>query len=80
MTSELANNLSYHFPEKIIIVAYVKGESVNLSIRGKNIKNKILELLNKIETATGGGHDNAIGAKMSLKDLDKFVEDLKNIS
>ncbi len=78
MSSELSNELQYRFPEKIVVVAYVKGNKVNLSLRGKNIKKKFLKVLENIEGAKGGGHNNAVGAQIKLDDLEKFKGDLCN--
>lgn len=72
MSADLANELSYRFPSKIIIVAYVKGSIANVSIRGKNVRDKTLRAIKEIEGAMGGGHEHATGAKMSLSDLPKL--------
>jgi single-stranded DNA-specific DHH superfamily exonuclease len=77
MSADLANRLSYLNPDKIIVVAYVKGENVNLSIRGKNVKKKIVKILLETNGASGGGHIDAVGAKMSLSSLEDFVKKIK---
>lgn len=79
MSADIANKLNYLYPEKIIIVAYVKGNRVNLSIRGKNVKKKIEPLLDNLSSATGGGHDDAVGAQMTTDDLKKFKEEFKKV-
>ena len=74
LSADLANELYYRFPGKITIVAFIKGDVVNISIRGKEDVRKItLKAVDKIENATGGGHKNATGAKVSVGDLEKFV-------
>ena len=35
ISSDISNELSYRFPKKIIVVAYVSGLKVNISVRGK---------------------------------------------
>jgi len=72
LSSDIANELAYLFPNKIIMVAYIKGAKANLSIRGKNIRELTLEAIKGIESATGGGHENATGAKVGVEDLEQF--------
>jgi len=77
VSGELANELMFTFHEKIICVAFVKGSRVNLSLRGKNIKEKFLKAIEGIESATGGGHKDAVGGQMNASDLDEFNERLE---
>jgi len=79
ISSDLANQLTYEFPEKIIFVIYKKGIKANISARGKNIKKSVSKVINEIPEATGGGHEDAIGARINIKDLDIFKEKIKNI-
>lgn len=72
MSSEIANGLKYIFPEKDVVVAYTKGAKVNISARGKNIREKIVKIISGLENATGGGHENAVGAQIKKEDLEKF--------
>ncbi|MEK6891001.1 MAG: DHH family phosphoesterase [Nanoarchaeota archaeon] len=73
LSADLANELSYRFPGKIIIVAYIKGTIANVSIRGSmDVRKLTLEAVNNIPGATGGGHKYATGAKISVSDLPKF--------
>ncbi len=77
MSADLSNKLSHLFFDKVIVVAYVKGNLVNISIRGESIKSKVLKVIDKIENARGGGHNNAVGVQMNLESLDFFVEELR---
>ncbi len=79
ISGELANELSYRFPEKVIVVAYIKGAKANLSIRGKKIRDKVLEAIKRIKDATGGGHEDAVGAGIKIEDLEKFKNKLKEL-
>ncbi len=79
MSADLANGLKFAFPEKIIIVCRIKGGRVSLSIRGKNIREKIVSIIEKIPRATGGGHEDAVGAQMSEKDLEQFEKSIREI-
>jgi len=75
MSADLANELSYRFPGKIILVAYIKGTYANVSIRGRiDVRKITLEAISNFEGATGGGHKNATGAKVKVEDLPKFRE------
>ncbi len=75
MSADLANELSYRFPGKVIMVAYVKGASANVSVRGSvDVREITLGAVEKIESARGGGHKNATGSKMMVEDLPKFRE------
>lgn len=79
IAGELSNELSYKFPNKIIVVVYVKGAKANISIRGKKIRNKVLEVLTGFEDATGGGHEDAVGAKIRVKDVREFRRRLEDL-
>tara|TARA_Y100000310_G_scaffold337147_1_gene423439 strand:+ start:1408 stop:2454 length:1047 start_codon:yes stop_codon:yes gene_type:complete len=73
LSADLSNEISYRFPGKVVIVGFVKGDVVNLSIRGSSVRGVTLKAVESLEGATGGGHENACGAKVSLDDLEKFV-------
>ena len=79
LSSNLANQLSYEFSEKIIVVVYIKDDIVNISLRGKNVRKLTLEAIKDIENATGGGHQDATGAKMSFSNLPKFKENIERL-
>ncbi len=74
ISSDLSNELMYLFPDKIILVVYVTGVKANISARGKNVKKVILKAIDGLEGATGGGHEDAVGAKVRLEDLELFRE------
>jgi len=82
ISSDLANELSYKFPEKFVVVGYKTSNKVNISARGKNAKNIILSAISNLENSTGGGHEEAVGAKILSKDLDifkkKILENLRD--
>jgi hypothetical protein len=80
LSANLANQLSYEFPEKIIIVVYLRGDVANLSLRGPgDIRKLTLDAIQGIEGATGGGHEGATGAKMCVSDLPRFKEDVEKM-
>lgn len=72
ISADLANELCYLYPEKYIVVAYKKGTITNLSMRGNNVKGILEKVLKKLENATGGGHRDAVGARIRTEDLEKF--------
>lgn len=77
ISSDVSNELSYVFPEKYICVAYKKGSVVNISLRGKNVKEILRRILGKFENASGGGHNDAVGARIKIGDLKRFREELE---
>jgi len=81
LSYNLANRLSYEFPKKVIIVAYVNRDIANISIRGRevDVRKMTLESINGLEGAIGGGHKNATGAKMNIEDLPVFKERMEKM-
>jgi single-stranded DNA-specific DHH superfamily exonuclease len=81
ISSDIANRLSYLYPKKYVVVAYKTGAVANLSLRGKNVKQIFERALKDVE-GQGGGHEDAVGARINLNDLEKFKEafedELKN--
>ena len=77
MSGEIANELSYLFNDKIIVVIYASGIKANVSLRGKNIRDKLLNAISDLEGATGGGHEEAVGAQIKISDIEKFKENLR---
>ena len=79
MSADLANKLSYLFSDKYIVVAFVKGGRVNLSIRGRGVRDKVASAISEFSLATSGGHEDAVGAQLNLEDVDKFVDNFKKL-
>lgn len=80
VSGEIANELQYNFPDKMIVVAYIKGEKANISLRAKDIDiRKIAAKAMKDENiqGTSGGHEHASGASMRVDDLPKFKEGIE---
>jgi single-stranded DNA-specific DHH superfamily exonuclease len=76
MSAEVSNGLRFAFPDKYIIVAFVKEARVNLSGRGENVREFFVKALESFENARGGGHPNAVGGQISSNDLESFREKL----
>lgn len=79
MSSEIANGLSYLFPNKYVIIVYTGGDKANVSGRGERVKEVVLKALDDIEDSTGGGHNNAVGARIKKDDIPKFKENIERV-
>lgn len=79
ISADIANGLKYKFPQKIIVVAYISGAKANISMRGKKIREIALKAIENLQDATGGGHEDAVGVKVRVEDLEKFRENLENL-
>ena len=77
ISSDLSNELSYLFSGRYICVSYSSGPITNISLRGDNVKKILDKLLPSFSGATGGGHTNAVGARIQTVEWDKFAEMLK---
>ncbi|KKM84626.1 hypothetical protein LCGC14_1297340, partial [marine sediment metagenome] len=64
------------YPKKIIVVAYDSGIKVNLSVRGKGVKDLISKAIEGFENATSGGHEDAVGGRIRAEDLNKLIRKL----
>jgi len=77
MSAEVSNKLRYLFPEKVIAVVKVKEGRASFSIRGNNIKDKVVKIIEKLEGSKGGGHVDAVGARIRVEDLEEFERELR---
>lgn len=77
ISADLANELSYIYPDKVIVVIYVIGMKANISVRGSRAREIILKAIEGIEGATAGGHENAVGSQMRIQYLEKFRENIE---
>jgi len=76
LSGEIANELYYFFPNRIIVVAYITGNKVNISLRGKiDMRILVKKALEGIG-GTGGGHEHACGATVQVEDLLKFKDNI----
>lgn len=77
LSADIANELFFLFPEKLIVVAYIKGIKANISLRWeKDVREVTLKAVEGLEGATGGGHEHATGAHVAAEDIPKFKENL----
>jgi single-stranded DNA-specific DHH superfamily exonuclease len=79
ISSDLSNQLVYKFPGKIIVVVYILGIKANISVRGKGVRENVLEALKGLSGATGGGHEDATGGQLKAEDLKLFKVRLEKL-
>jgi len=73
ISADLANELAYLYPDKIIVVAYIKGSKANVSLRGElDMRDITRKAITGLQDATGGGHQHATGAQLNVEDLPVF--------
>ena len=83
ISANISNELIYRYPKKLIVVAYIKDNKINISLRWKNndVRKLTAKVLEGLEGASGGGHVHATGAQILAKDLGEFkkrvIEELK---
>jgi len=80
LSADISNRLAYEFPDRVIVVSYIQGRKVNVSIRGQRIKAKVMEIVKELKNTTGGGHESAVGIQMDLDDLNLFKAKFEKIN
>ncbi len=76
ISSEISNELSYRFKEQVVVVAYRAGAYCNISLRGKNVRKILEKVIPKFEDSRGGGHEDAVGARIKTEDLERFKNEI----
>ncbi len=78
LTSDLATELSYLYPDKIIIVAREKSGQMKTSLRSRDvvIREMVEQALAGLE-GYGGGHEYACGANVAVEDFALFIQRLR---
>jgi len=78
LTADLANEIMYYNPDKIILIARLKGGEHKCSFRSTDIPIRpILEKALVGIDGYGGGHANACGGAIKTHDWEKFLENLR---
>jgi len=72
--SELASEISARFPDKIIILLEKSGKEFKIHARYQNARIHLGKLLKKI--CGGGGHKQAAGGKIPVKEFENFKKKL----
>lgn len=78
ISGDLANELAYIYPDKIVVVVFIKDDKANMSLRGKNVKDLLRGSMKDIE-GSGGGHKDACGGTINTKHLEKFKSNIYDI-
>lgn len=76
LSQDISNELSYKHPDMIIVVGFIKGGHVKFSLRGEKVRTKMVNAIEGLEGAMGGGHEVSCGAQMSAELVPKFKENL----
>jgi len=79
LTKDLANELLYRFPDKLIVLGREKEGEVRCSLRSGaqwNIAKALEKALVGIE-GYGGGHEQACGAGIKKEDFARFLENMR---
>ncbi len=77
-TTDLANELLYKHPTKIIIIARETSGSYKCSLRASQFRlDKLLEEVLEEVGGSGGGHEHACGAVIPSENFEEFVKTLR---
>ncbi len=77
-TTDLSNELLYEYPDKLILIARLSGDSYKCSLRSKFLRvDRILEASISQSGGRGGGHEHACGAVIPEDVFDEFVKALR---
>ncbi|MFP4402782.1 MAG: DHHA1 domain-containing protein [Nanoarchaeota archaeon] len=78
-TGDIANELLYLYPDKIIIIARQKNNEMKCSMRSSKINlPKLIEKCMVGLDGYGGGHENAAGVVIKKSDFNSFIEKINN--
>ena len=77
-TGDLANELLYKYPDKMVIIGRTKGDEIRMSLRAsKVLLPPILQKALQSVSGYGGGHEHACGACVKEDDFKDFLEILR---
>lgn len=79
LSAQISNELLYNYPDRVIVVAFIRGAKANISLRckkGRDIRKILSKSMEGIEGTSGGGHKEACGASLQVEDLPKFHANL----
>ncbi len=77
-TSDLGNELSHRYPDKVVVVCREKSGEYKCSLRAR--KRPLLPAVQKALEGVegrGGGHEQACGTVIKSEDFERFFENLK---
>ena len=77
LSQHISDELIYLHPDLVVIVGFIKGNTIKFSLRGEiDIRKLTLDAIEDIEGAVGGGHKHATGAQMMLDQKAKFKKNI----
>lgn len=76
-TSDLANELQYRYPTKIIIVGREKSGEIKYSLRSSKLLPPLIKKALEGVEGYGGGHEHAGGSCVKVKDNERFIKQFK---
>jgi single-stranded DNA-specific DHH superfamily exonuclease len=78
-SSDLANEMIYRYPDRIVIMGREKSGEVKCSMRTNDVilPPLIMKAMNGCQ-GYGGGHEHASGAVVKAEDFPRFMENLRN--
>lgn len=78
-TGDLANELLYQFPDKVLVIGREKNDEIKMSIRASGtVLPPMIEKSLIGVNGYGGGHEYACGANVKKEDFSRFIENLKH--
>jgi oligoribonuclease NrnB/cAMP/cGMP phosphodiesterase (DHH superfamily) len=79
-SSDLANELAYLYPDKIIVVGRIKDGEIKVSFRSSDvILPPIIEKALAGCEGFGGGHEHASGGNIKADDFDQFMHNFRGL-
>ncbi|MFH1591662.1 MAG: DHH family phosphoesterase [archaeon] len=79
ITNDLANELAFLYPNKVIIIGREKSGEVKMSIRGSRYHlPSLLEQALAGVNGYGGGHEHACGSAVKKDDFPRFLEQFRD--
>lgn len=76
-SGDLANELLFRYPTKLIIVGREKNNEIKMSLRSTKILLPILKKVLIDVDGYGGGHEYACGANIKKQHLEKFLDNIR---
>lgn len=80
MSSEISNRLAFNHKDHLIVVAFLRPEKANISVRGKNALEITKAATKDILGATGGGHEQATGAMVPITEFETFKKNILQLT
>lgn len=77
VSQQVSDELSYKYPDLVIVISFIKGNSAKFSLRGKvDVRQIVLNSIKNIEGAMGGGHEHSSGAQILADQVPEFKKNI----